>query len=103
MQQKILENIKQTLSLNMPEGGKAYLYGSRARGDNRSDSDWDILLLLDEQDDEGKPLYALMKLGWETNQNISPISYTKDEWKKYSFTPFYHNVTDEGILIYGSN
>ncbi|HAL80974.1 MAG TPA: hypothetical protein DCO83_01070 [Mucilaginibacter sp.] len=26
---------------------EAFLFGSRARGDNRKDSDWDILILID--------------------------------------------------------
>ena len=27
---------------------EAYLFGSRARGDNHSNSDWDILILVDD-------------------------------------------------------
>lgn len=86
----------------MPEGGKAILYGSRARGDNRANSDWDILLLTNNEGEDGSLLYSLYQLGWQIGQEISPISYTYDEWKKYSFTPFYHNVTQEGIQIYGT-
>lgn len=32
----------------MPEGSQVWLYGSRARGDTRDDSDWDLLILLDK-------------------------------------------------------
>lgn len=103
-QPKVLDSIKRTLAANMPKGGQAFLYGSRARGDNRSDSDWDILLLVNRQEDDpiGGVSYQLMQLGWDLDEEISPITYTKDEWRKYSFTPFYHNVTNEGIQIYGA-
>ena len=30
---------------------------------------------------------------------ISPIIYTKNEWNKYSFTPFYKNVEQDGIVL----
>lgn len=31
-----------------PNTGRAILFGSRARGDARADSDWDVLILLDK-------------------------------------------------------
>lgn len=98
----VLNSIKQTLGMYMSNNSKAYLYGSRARGDNRPNSDWDILLLLDDKDDEGKLIYELYKLGWSMNEEISPVSYQQSEWEKYSFTPFFHNVKEEGIQIYGT-
>ena len=104
MDEKVLSKIKETLSKNMPKDGKAILFGSRARGDNRADSDWDILILLNSQDEDDRFLasYSLVMLGWQLNQDINPILYTKDEWQKNSFTPFYHNVTDEGVVLYGT-
>ena len=26
-------------------------------------------------------------------------THSKDEWKKYSFTPFYKNVEEDGIVL----
>lgn len=79
------------------------LYGSRARGDAREDSDWDLLVLLDkpkiEQQDYDGIGYKLTSLGWELGEMIIPVIYTKDEWEKNSFTPFYKNVESEGIVL----
>jgi hypothetical protein len=38
-------------------------------------------------------------LGWELNEQINPIMYTKDEWEANSITPFYDNVQREGIKL----
>ena len=43
----ILHSIKNTLQSVLPSGGHAFLYGSQARVDARVDSNWDILILLD--------------------------------------------------------
>jgi predicted nucleotidyltransferase len=45
----ILENISKAIHGKDPKA-KAFLFGSRARGDNRPDSDWDILILIDNLD-----------------------------------------------------
>jgi uncharacterized protein len=41
----IIEQIKQTVLHVEPEA-QVYLFGSRARGDFRDDSDWDLLIVL---------------------------------------------------------
>ncbi len=84
-------------------GAQAILFGSRARGDAREDSDWDVLILLDKeritQSDMDEISYPIRELGWTLNEMINPIMFTKKEWEKKSFTPFYKNVTREGIVI----
>ncbi len=42
----IINRISKSIHANDPEAD-AFLFGSRARGDNRKDSDWDILILID--------------------------------------------------------
>ncbi|MBQ9357000.1 MAG: nucleotidyltransferase domain-containing protein [Prevotella sp.] len=40
--------MKKTLLLHLPPKAEAILYGSQARGDERPDSDWDILVIVDK-------------------------------------------------------
>ena len=79
------------------------LYGSRARGDERPDSDWDILVLTDYSVDlitERKFRDKLYDLELETGEPLSMFVYSKNDWQtKQRITPFYENVTQEGVRI----
>jgi predicted nucleotidyltransferase len=98
-----LSRILQTATSTIPDGGKAILYGSRARGDNRKDSDWDILILLDkdtlDQSDYDNISYPFVLLGSDLGMEINPIMYTTKEWESYRITPFYENVVRDGIVL----
>ena len=99
-----LDSITAVLHQMMPIGAKVILFGSQARGDAHKDSDWDLLILLDQpkvtNDDFNKFAYPLVELGWTLDQAISPIMYTFSDWEKRHFTPFYKNVEKEGIEIW---
>jgi hypothetical protein len=99
----VIQQIKNLLAPIVPQGTRVILYGSRARGDARPDSDWDVLIVVDkqclEQSDYDEYCYPLCELGWSIKECISPVMYTLKDWLKYHFTPFYHNVTEEGVAI----
>ena len=103
MRKQVLEKIRLSLSLNLPKGGHALLYGSRARGDARPDSDWDILIILDKErllpEDYDSISYPLRELGWDMGEQINPVMYTTKEWEMNKITPFYHNVTNDAIIL----
>lgn len=83
---------------------EAFLFGSRARGDNKKDSDWDILILIDnynvtnEIDDSFRE--DLYNLELETGQIISTFIYTKDYWNNnLIYSPLFENITREGVRL----
>ena len=99
----ILKAIK-SLVEERDSSAKIYLYGSRARGNAKKDSDWDLLILLNRDqitsEIENSITYPLYDLEFETGEIISPMIYSQKEWNtKDSITPFYKNVMKEGYLI----
>jgi predicted nucleotidyltransferase len=100
--EEILKAIKLTLMAIIPDA-RVILFGSRSRGDASLDSDWDILIILDKSKIESADFdnisFPLYELGWQLDEHFSTKLYTKSEWLKRSFTPFYKNVEKEGILI----
>jgi len=100
---EILNRIKQGINSKEPSA-EIYLFGSRARGDNRQDSDWDILVItpkdkvtFDYEFDLRDPIYDIEL---DSGQNISILIYSKNDWQtKQSFSPLFINVQKEGIRI----
>jgi len=79
------------------------LYGSRARGDSRPDSDWDILILINSPADiETEKIFRhkLYDVELDLGEAVSTYVYNKQEWNsKYWMTPLFKNISNEGILI----
>jgi predicted nucleotidyltransferase len=83
---------------------EAYLFGSRARGDSKSDSDWDILILVDDlkvtNEIEDKFREDLYDIELESGQVISTFIYPKEYWQStLIYSPLYKNVNKEGIRL----
>lgn len=99
----ILSQIKKVARSIAPQGSLVLLFGSRARGQARKGSDWDILIVLPkkqlQQTDYDQVSYPLVELGWMLGEQINPIVYTKQEWEANSITPFYDNVQRDAISL----
>ncbi len=79
------------------------LFGSRARGSARPDSDWDVLILLD-----GKValfreqlLFSLLSdIELATEEIFSVLIYEENYWQRVlKNSPLYQNVDREGVAL----
>ena len=99
----MLELIRSRAQEVIPPGARVFLYGSRARGDNRADSDWDILILVEkpraEHSDYDAFSFPLTLLGWEHGEAIIPVIYGRDEWSSPSSLLFRRNVEKDAIAL----
>jgi predicted nucleotidyltransferase len=101
--QQFINRVSASVHDSDPEA-EVYLYGSRARGDNSPDSDWDLLILVSDKkvtnETEDRFRDRLFDIELDTGQIISTLIYPKDYWNdKMSITPLFENVAKEGILI----
>lgn len=99
----LLAGIKKAVQAVAP-AASLILYGSYARGDNNEDSDIDLLVLLDTDkityDDRARIRHLLYPLELEAGIHISPVLRSRRQWEqKQVITPFYLNVTKEGIPL----
>lgn len=100
------DKILSEMVLRLVEGlhpRRIYLFGSRARGDNESDSDYDFLVVVDESDE---PKYLRSQ---RTHELLSGVNASKDaivlthrEFEKRMEVPasLPGIVLREGILLY---
>ena len=101
--QQMLLRIKENIHEVEPEA-EVWLYGSRARRDARSDSDWDVLVLSSKPHltfrEEEAFMDHICDLMIETGQAIQLFAYGKEEWhKRHYFTPFYKSVQSDSIRL----
>ncbi len=98
---EITAKVKQTVTEFDPTA-QLILFGSRARGDYKKDSDWDFLILTDNKVNE--PLKTIFRNSLfdreiETGQCFSSFIENKMQWEIQSLTDFYQNVAEDGIII----
>jgi predicted nucleotidyltransferase len=103
MEISIKEKISRIIQSKDPNA-EAFLFGSRARGDNKINSDWDILILVKEDkitnEIEDKFRDELYDIELESGQVISTFIYPKDYWNTtLVYSPLYKNISKEGIRL----
>jgi predicted nucleotidyltransferase len=99
---QILSQIKKAV-LDVDADAELILFGSRARGDYRKSSDWDLLVLTDKTVDWSvkkilrKPLF---KIEEENKIDLNTTIVNKKNWSnKFSNHPLFYEIKKEGIML----
>ncbi|MBX9782532.1 MAG: nucleotidyltransferase domain-containing protein [Chitinophagaceae bacterium] len=103
LSKEIIQRIKQTVQKAEP-GAQIILFGSYARGDNRDDSDIDLLILsqniIVSDMDKKHIISELYDVELETGYPISSVILSSSDWNnRYFSTPFYFNIKQDGITL----
>lgn len=99
--QEVTQRVKQSV-ISIDPDAKIILFGSRARGDYKTNSDWDFLILASKQINETfkkKIREALIDTELEAEEVISTLIYSQKTWSEYKYTPLYKNITNEGFEL----
>lgn len=98
--EQVLDLIRTSIRAKEPDA-QIILYGSRARGDARPDSDWDIVVLLNRPStpDRYEAVYDLWDKSYEIGEEINTLVYTMDQWNNAPPSLFKYNVRKEGIKL----
>ena len=95
----IVDSVKDEVN-KIASDNEVILFGSRARGDFREDSDWDFLILLKKETvskaEKEKIRERLYELELATDEIISTIIHSQNEWDMLSITPIYQIIKEEG-------
>jgi uncharacterized protein len=104
MEKELIRQKIKDIIIQENSDAKVILYGSRARGTELQESDWDILVLLNKPSvnfkDEQKIRHKLFEIELETGESISTFVYSQKDWDtRLSVTPLFKNIKREGIYL----
>ena len=94
---RVKESIK-----SIDSKARVILFGSKARGDSRSSSDWDFLVLTSKNPNEAYKRAIRDKLldtELDAGEVISTIIFSQREWPDYQVTPLYKNIIKDGVEL----
>ena len=101
-EQRIIDKVKNGI-FSIDKNARIILFGSRARGSYRPESDWDFLVLTQKEINPGYRMDIIDKmLNVELEENISIqiVPKNMDDWQKlYSVTALYKNIAEDGVEI----
>ncbi len=78
---------------------RVVLFGSRARGDDKSDSDYDVALFLEDMTDTWQEIDRIVALEHairdDTGVDIHTMPFPAESWRKR--TPLMHEIRKDGL------
>lgn len=101
LEKKILQVVKAKV-LAIDNTAKVILFGSRARGDSRKDSDWDFLILTSKEVTFALKCEfrnSLYDIELETGEVIGTMIYNITEWDTRQYTNIHKNIKEDGVEI----
>lgn len=103
----IAKEIREAALKMCPDIEKIILYGSYARGDHASDSDMDIMIVIDDTQENVKKYRRQFSaisayVGMKYDVLLSVLFRDKANFEeKIRYVPFYQNIVNEGVEWYG--
>ncbi len=97
----ILQDIKKAV-LSVDKSADVLLFGSRARGDFQEESDWDILILTNEEITGALRFQfysSVFDVQLKHSVSVGLIIKTRVEWYSSLNTDLYINVHEDGIVL----
>jgi len=103
-EEKILLTRCRTAIESIDPSAEVILYGSRARGDAKPESDYDLLILTDGETTlrrEDTFRRQLFPIELETGAVLTVILLSRKNWNSalYGAMPFYQNVVKDGVIL----
>ena len=99
----VIREFLSRISSVRPRFDKIILFGSRARGDERPSSDYDVLLVTAQRDRDLVDAVhdAVMEVLFSTGRLVSPKIFRRADFERFSSipTPFMKNVMADGISL----
>jgi len=97
--EKVKEAVRRIIEVADPS--RIVLFGSRARGNNRPNSDLDLAVIIDAPDEEVRrrlPHRVLRGIGME----VSLIVVSKEKYDRHRpwLNSVFHSIDREGVVLY---